>query len=230
MKLVGFGCSFTYGSELMDPELEDDYDRHYDNIPYREKHCWLGQLAEMLDCSFDNRASPASSNYSIQEEFADWFDGRLPDSNDVICIGWTNHLRTSWWSDDDQRWVHDGFIRNEDEKLFHDSFKEWLTLSYDRNSTETNHAKLFVNSVCQANNIKIVQFNALPNIPTPYEFTNFHQGDQNMQNVLRNEELRLVGSRKQKKNFLAPGDHPNEAGHKHYAKMLHSWIEAKNIV
>ena len=224
MKLVGFGCSFTYGSELMDPELEDDYDRHYDNIPYREKHCWLGQLAEMLDCSFDNRASPASSNYSIQEEFADWFDGRLPDSNDVICIGWTNHLRTSWWSDDDQRWIHDGFIRNEDEKLFHDSFKEWLALSYERNATITNHAKLFVNSVCQANNIKIVQFNALCNIPTPYEFINFHQGDQNMQNVLRNEGDRL------NKDFLAPGEHPNEAGHKHYAKMLHSWIEAKNIV
>ena len=62
------------------------------------------------------------------------------------------------------------------------------------------------------------------NIPTPYEFTNFHQGDQNMQNVLRNEGDRL------NKDFLAPGEHPNEAGHKHYAKMLHSWIEAKNIV
>jgi hypothetical protein len=224
MKLVGFGCSFTYGSELMDPELEDDYDRHYDNIPYREKHCWLGQLAEMLDCSFDNRASPASSNYSIQEEFADWFDGRLPDSNDVICIGWTNHLRTSWWSDDDQRWVHDGFIRNEDEKLFRASFREWLALSYERNATITNHAKLFVNSVCQVNNIKIIQFNALNNIPTPYKFPNYHQGDQNMQDVLRKENINL------EKNFLAPGEHPNEAGHKHYAKMLHSWAEAKKIL
>ena len=178
----------------------------------------------MLDCSFDNRASPANSNYSIQEEFADWFDGRLPDSNDVVCIGWSRHLRTSWWSDDDQRWVHDGFIRNEDEKLFRASFREWLALSYDRNATETNHAKLFVNSVCQANNIKIIQFNALANVPNAYKLANFHQGDQNMQNVLRNEGDRL------NKDFLAPGEHPNEAGHKHYAKMLHSWIEAKNIV
>jgi len=54
MKLVGFGCSFTYGSELLDPDLvEGDDGHHYDNIPYREKHCWLGQLAEMLGCSFD---------------------------------------------------------------------------------------------------------------------------------------------------------------------------------
>ena len=45
-----------------------------------------------------------------------------------------------------------------------------------------------------------------------------------MQNVLRNESKSL------EKNFLAAGEHPNEAGHKHYAKMLHSWIEAKKLV
>lgn len=224
MKLVGFGCSFTYGSELMDPELEESWDRHYLNKPYREKYSWLGQLAELLGYEFDNYGSPAGSNLSIQESFADWFDNRSPDNTDIVCVAWTNHLRHSWWSDDEQRWIHDGFIRNEDEKLFHASFKEWLTLSYNRCEQETQHAKLFVNSVCRANNIKIIQFNALPNVNNIYKLDNFHQGDQNMQNVLRNESKSL------EKNFLAAGEHPNEAGHKHYAKMLHSWIEAKKLV
>jgi hypothetical protein len=43
MKLVGFGCSFTYGSELLDPELEDSWDRHHENTPYREQNTWLGK-------------------------------------------------------------------------------------------------------------------------------------------------------------------------------------------
>ena len=224
MKLVGFGCSFTYGSELQDQDLEMDSEYYRANTPYREKHCWLGQLAEMSGCSFDNRSEPSGSNLSIQEKFADWFDSRLPDSEDVVCIAWTSHLRTSWWSDEEQRWVHDGFIRSKTEKFFRASFKEWVTSSYDRGATVTNHAKLFVNSVCQANNIKIIQFNALANVPTPYKFPNYHQGDQNMQDVLRKENINL------EKNFLAPGEHPNEAGHKHYAKMLHSWAEAKKIL
>ena len=225
MKLVGFGCSFTYGSELLDPDLvEGDDGHHYDNIPYREKHCWLGQLAEMLGCSFDNRASPAGSNLFIQEEFGDWFDMHSPDDDDIVCIGWTNHLRTSWWNDEEFRWMHDGFIRSKDEKHFHASFKEWITLSYGRCAQATNHAKLFINSVCQVNNIKIIQFNALDNIPTQYKFPNYHQGDQNMQDVLRKETINL------EKNFLALGGHPNEAGHKHYAKMLHCWAEAKKIL
>ncbi len=224
MKLVGFGCSFTYGSELMDPELEESWDRHYLNKPYREKYSWLGQLAELLGYEFDNYGSPSGSNLSIQESFADWFDNRSPDNTDIVCVAWTNHLRHSWWSDDEQRWIHDGFIRYNNEKLFHASFKEWLTLSYNRCKQETQHAKLFVNSVCQANNIKIIQFNALPNVNNIHKLDNFHQGDQNMQNVLRNESKSL------EKNFLAAGEHPNEAGHKHYAKMLHSWIEAKKLV
>ena len=188
MKLVGFGCSFTYGSELQDQDLEMDSEYYRANTPYREKHCWLGQLAEMSGCSFDNRSEPSGSNLSIQEKFAAWF------------------------------------IRSKNEKFFRASFKEWVTLSYDRGATVTNHAKLFVNSVCQVNNIKIIQFNALDNIPTPYKFPNYHQGDQNMQDVLRKENINL------EKNFLAPGEHPNEAGHKHYAKMLHSWAEAKKIL
>ena len=57
MKLVGFGCSFTYGSELIDPELDNTFDeesqsivwdRHYANTRYRENNCWLGQLENYL--------------------------------------------------------------------------------------------------------------------------------------------------------------------------------------
>jgi hypothetical protein len=35
---------------------------------------WLGQLAKLLDATWDNRAEPANSNYAIQYQFADWFN------------------------------------------------------------------------------------------------------------------------------------------------------------
>jgi hypothetical protein len=66
MKLIGFGCSFTYGSELIDPNI-DEWDRHHSNTAYRERHCWLGELADRLDIDYTNLAEPGASNYSIQE-------------------------------------------------------------------------------------------------------------------------------------------------------------------
>lgn len=223
MTLVGFGCSFTYGSELLNPELEDSWDRHNDNTPYREKHTWLGQLAERLDCKAINLAEPGCSNYALQENFAKYFYEN--DCSDIIiAVAWTNHLRYSWWSDDQQRWIHDGFIRynNDNDELFMDSFKEWLALSYNRCEQITKNAKLFVNSVCQSHGIKLIQFDALPNINGHYD--NFHQQGRNMLDVLKKEAERLD------RTFITAGDHPTEAGHAYYAKLLHSWIRAKKNV
>lgn len=221
MKLVGFGCSFTYGSELLDPKLEDSWDRHHENTPYREQNTWLGKLATTLNCGAINLAEPSASNFCIQEKFAEYVQQNNC-ADMIICIGWTNHLRTSWWSDERQRWVHDGFIRYNEEKLFKGSFQEWLTLSYLRCEQATLNAKLFVNSVCGNQKIRFIQFDALPNVKTHHD--NFHQQGRHMQEVLREEGQRLD------KTFLAEGGHPNEAGHEYYAKLLHAWMRAKKIV
>lgn len=222
MKLAGFGCSFTYGSELLDPELANSWDRHHENTPYRERHSWLGRLAEKLDASYINLAEPAGSNFSIQEKFAGYIQNN-DCSNTIICVAWTNHLRNSWWSDKEQRWIHDGFIRNENETLFGASFKEWLTHSHKRCEQATLNAKLFVNSVCEAKGIKIIQFDALSNVNSP-RYSNYHMQGRSMQDVLIAEGKRLG------KEFLASGGHPNEAGHTHYVDLMMEWIKAKNIV
>ena len=221
MTLVGFGCSFTYGSELIDPKLLDVWDRHTDNTLYREQCSWLGQLAQRLNTKAINLAEPASSNYSIQEKFSDYVHDNDCIST-AICVGWTSHMRHSWWSDADSRWVHDGFIRHEQEELFKDSFKEWLLLSHERSINVTRSAKLFVSAVCEQRNIPLIQFDALHNIKS--DITPFHQQGRNMYEVLEQEGKRLD------KEFLSLGGHPNEAGHAHYAKLLHGWIKAKNLV
>lgn len=221
MKLVGFGCSFTYGSELIDPNI-DEWDQHYTNKPYRESHVWLGLLAEKLNASYINLAEPSASNFFIQEKFADYIQNN-DCSDTIVCIAWTSHIRHSWWSDKEQRWVHDGFIRNQTEPLFRESFKEWLIHSHKRCEQATLNAKLFVNSVCKAKDIKIIQFDALANVLSP-SYPNYFAKGRSMRDILAQEGEQLT------REFLASGGHPNEAGHKHFVDLMMEWIKGKNIV
>ena len=223
MKLVGFGCSFTYGSELIDPELEkynySFWDRHHENSPYRERHVWLGELADQLDCDYENWAQPSCSNYAISQIFYDWFTKRDTQEDVLVCVAWTATDRMSWW---DNEWVHDGFIRYDSEKRYKASFKDWLTYP-SRNLENTYHAKLFVNSVCSQYNIKLLQFDALDN-DNERNYPNFHMQGTSMIKLLIQEGERL------NKEFLASGRHPNELGHKYYVKLLLEWMQGKKIV
>ena len=87
MKLIGFGCSFTYGSELLNPELEQTWDQQIENIKYRENKVWLGVLAKRLGLEADNYSQPACSNYAIQEIFAEWFNSRDVQESVTVVIG-----------------------------------------------------------------------------------------------------------------------------------------------
>ena len=109
MKLVGFGCSFTYGTELVNPDI--DPANHWANARYRESNVWLGQLAKLLGATRDNRAEPANSNYAIQYQFADWFNNnRDPNESVVVCVAWSELQRFSWL---DETWTHNGIVRDD---------------------------------------------------------------------------------------------------------------------
>ena len=165
MKFVGFGCSFTYGSELHDPEVESEF--HWANTRYRERHCWLGQLAARAGGTWDNWGQPSGSNYSTQFEFARWFERSYsPDEPVVVAVAWTAPYRMSWWDDARDRYVHDGFLRNHgvadfgnvtpEDAPFVPAFKTWLTNSSGNSDRITSAAKLFVNSVCTARNLSLI--------------------------------------------------------------------------
>ena len=227
MKLVGFGCSFTYGSELIDPGLEGVYhsdteiytwDQHHTNTRYRESHAWLGQLAKHLNANWDNRAEPANSNYAIQYQFADWFNNnRNPSERVVVCVAWTALPRFSWLDD---TWTHNGTVRN-DQKFLH-SRKDWITSNVDHNYW-TDAAKLFVNSVCKLNNIPILQFNALGN-HKPAHYDNYFLDGLTMESILKDAQ-----SSDDRLNLFASGGHPNELGHEYFTIRLHDFAKERII-
>ena len=207
MKLVGFGCSFTYGSELVDPDI--DPADHWANVRYRESNVWLGQLAKRLNATWDNRAEPANSNYAIQYQFADWFNNnRNPSERVAVCVAWTDIARFSWLDD---TWTHNGTVRN-DEKFLH-SRKDWITSDVDHNYW-TDAAKLFVNSVCKLNNIPILQFNAI-GVHSTTNYSGYFVDGSTMEDVLKQAQ-----SEDDRKQLFASGGHPSEVGHFWFTKRL----------
>ncbi len=227
MKLVGFGCSFTYGSELIDPELEDVYhndtesytwDRHHANTRYRESNVWLGQLAKSLDATWDNRAEPANSNFAIAQQVADYFIKiRNPNEKIVVCVAWTERTRMSWYGIED-KWTHNGFAG--DKHGWPRSAREWvMNSSSNSHDMFTCNAKLLVNSICKAHEVPILQFNALGAHQTT-QYPNYFIDGASMGSILKRaaqDDSRL--------DLFASGGHPNEAGHEYFTIRLHDFAK-----
>ena len=216
MKLVGFGCSFTYGSELVDPEVGTEF--HHANNRYRESNVWLGRLAKLLRATWNNCAEPANSNYAIQYQFADWFNNtRNPNERVVVCIAWSEPQRFSWLDD---KWVHNSVVRD-DRKFLH-SRKDWITSNVDHDYW-TDAAKLFVNSICKLHSIPILQFNALGDHKST-SYDNYFIDGLTMESVLKDAQ-----QNDDRLNLFARGGHPNAAGHEYFTIRLHDFAKERII-
>ena len=219
MKLVGFGCSFTYGSELIDPEL--DPEDHHANTRYRNNNVWLGRLASDLGYQFDNLAEPANSNFAIAQQVSNYFLKKYnPNEKILVCVGWTSRARMSWYTNN--KWTHNGFADNNNG--WAKSAREWVTKSDNESyNMYTENAKFIVNSICKSMHIPILQFNALGHqIVTNYP--NYFIDGTSMDSMLRramDEDSRL--------NLVAEGGHPNEQGHEYFTIRLTDFVKSHII-
>lgn len=230
MKLIGFGCSFTYGSELIDPEIDglwDDisqtkiWDRHYKNIPWRTNHSWLGRLAHNLGYKFDNLAQPANSNFAIAQQISSYFINTYdPQDKIIVCVGWTAKTRMSWYTDN--TWTHNGFA--DYKNGWSESAREWVIKADNESHTMyTENAKFIVNSICKSMNIPIIQFNALGHHNTT-KYPNYFIDGNSMDTMIRRamqEDNRL--------DLVAKGGHPNEAGHEYFTIRLTEFVKSHII-
>ena len=219
MKLVGFGCSFTYGSELVDPNIGNEY--HYANTRYRNNNVWLGRLASKLGYQFDNLAEPANSNFAIAQQVSNYFLSRYdPQDKIIICIGWTEKTRMSWYTKN--TWTHNGFAG--DKHGWPQSAREWVIKSDNESyNMYTNNAKFIVNSICKSSNIPIIQFNALGYHQTT-KYPNYFIDGNSIDSMLRRamaEDERL--------DLIANDGHPNEAGHEYFTVRLTEFVKCHII-
>jgi len=226
MRLVGFGCSFTYGSELQSPDLDPaDY---WENSLYRESHVWLGLLADRLGSYYNNLAEPANSNFAIAHQVADYvLNYRNSNETIIICVAWTERTRMSWFGDSGKNdygdsWTHNGFAG--DQHGWSKSAREWVINSTSKSHDMfTDNSKLFVNNLCQVHNIPILQFNALGNHKTT-RYPNYFLDGITMESVLKDAQ-----KSDDRLNLFASGGHPNEAGHEYFTIRLHDFAKERII-
>jgi len=219
MKLVGFGCSFTYGSELVNPSIGKD--NHHANTHYRNKNVWLGRLADNLGYQFDNLAEAANSNFAIAQQVSNYFLNTYNSQDKIIiCIGWTEKTRMSWYTNN--TWTHNGFAG--DKHGWPQSAREWVIKSDNESyNMYTENAKFIVNSICKSMNIPIIQFNTIGNHKTT-RYPNYFIDGASMDSMLRRamaEDNRL--------NLIAKDGHPNEAGHEYFTIRLTEFVKSHII-
>lgn len=231
MHILGIGCSFTYGSELVAPGVS--WDAHHENISYREKHVWLGQLAQHYNATHDNRGQPSGSNMYIWQTVCEYIQQNpTPREDLLIAIGWTNIDRMSWYHDDENRWVHSGFVRFNDnphpaDACFRNSVVEWIkhSMGYQRQWDIT--LRMSTNALLERYGARYVQFNAIdPLKGYTYDsstvlypaFQNTFMGNNNMYDWL----CKTHGD-----SVIAHGLHPNERGHALWVEQMTHYLDAK---
>jgi hypothetical protein len=241
-KLVAFGCSWTYGDELVAPEFRDlneaEFRDHYDeNRPYRLDKCYAGRIAEHYGLELDNMAFPGSSLESMRWNLMWYLRNGMPTDDVIFVVGLTDATRQSWFnplhevSRKDPQWnrhMHGTWLTQPNPDIDDNWFrlqKTWMGMSYHIDWAEYNFQQT-INLFDQAQSrygIPVVQFSVLENrygVTVPsliYSGTNF----------------RDILNQKKKDLDVEPfarGGHPNEKGHQliadhliehiKYAKML----------
>lgn len=237
-KIVGFGDSWMYGDELMDPEYVAKHpDGHYSdsqNFPYRLKHCFLGQLGDHYNVPIENFGIPGGSLTSTMWTFQWWMDHEeLPLQDCLVLIGLTNADRITHYNPNHKHysidppwnkfvhstWVNFGSSVVPDDYATMMKYQMTLTDCPALSKLNFQQAVLFFDGVAARNNLHLLQFNIMPaqrdlaNCPThiwPTEsWTMFFRDHPG----------------NQKRELICPDGHPNEIGHTIIRDRLISHID-----
>ncbi len=235
-KIVGFGDSWMYGDELLDPVLAaSDPEAHtcwVQNTDYRERHCFLGLLGNHYGLPTENFGIPGGSLQSTIWTFLWWLE-REPVPEDclvLVCLTESdresfynpNHVHYSndppWNKFVHSTWVHFGssVIGSE----FTDMIKRYLVLTNCAELRRYNYLQstILFDSVAAQKNIPMLQFDTVPS-PVPGRLNTQIWPDFSLTMFFRDHP----GN--QKRELIMPGGHPNEKGHIIVADMLQSEID-----
>ena len=234
-KIVGFGDSWIWGDELLDPDLRNHPRAHpslMENTLYRQENCFIGKLSNFYCVPYENFGIPGGSLQSTIWTYLWWLKHENLDPKDcLILIGLTEASRTSFYNPNHvvypndapwnrfvhSAWIHSGFSCHN--KEWDQMVKYNMTLTDCNELSELNYhqtVKFFEGQYhCLSKNI--LQFcTSSPPVLTAAE------------NLIWPD--RSLGSFLTRPEFLAPNRHPNELGHEllcdHLINQINSVILA----
>jgi len=238
-KIVGFGDSWMYGDELMDPDyLSTNPNGHFSdeqNFPYRLKHCFLGQLGQHYGVPIENFGIPGGSLGSTMWTFQWWLDHEtLPLDECLVLVALTNADRITHYNpnhvhySDDPPWnkfVHSTWVNFGSSVVpnpYAQMIKSQIVLTDCRELSRLNYQQtvLFFDGIAARNKLNMIQFNIMPaerlvpNTPTLLEpgfcWTLWFRDHPG----------------NQQRELICKDGHPNEIGHSLIRDRLISHIES----
>lgn len=231
-KIVGFGDSWMYGDELLDPELvRVDPTAHscYDqNQSYREHHCFLGKLGAHFGVPVENFGIPGGSLQSEIWTLLWWLEHEPNPEKCLVLVGHTDNDRMSLYDPEhrhyanDPEWnkmVHSAWTEATDDVVsphWKDLFKRLVALTMCPELGRLNYmqASLLFDGTAARRGFGLLQFDIMPKpqdtMPLPTE-------------IWRDSSLTLWfrdHPSNHDRSLICENGHPNEIGHKIIADRL----------
>ena len=239
-KIVGFGDSWMYGDELLDPELSRTHaDAHtcwHQNDQYRTSHNFLGLLGQHYGVPVENFGISGGSMQSSIWTFQWWLDHEPEIEECLVLVGHTDSDRLSFYDPNHRsynndppwnRFVHSSWVEYGAAAVpeeFRTMVKQQLVLTNCPELSRLNYQQTaqFFDGVAARKNLMMMQFHIMPaevemDLPTiiwpgvsTTEWFRDHPGNQ-------------------QRELIMPGGHPNEIGNKMIAEKLISTIDSATM-
>lgn len=232
-KVVGFGDSWIWGDELLDPALQDHPHAHPvldANTSYREQNCFVGRIAKHYDVPSENFGIAGGSLQSTIWNYIWWLENSGDDPKEcLVIVGLTSADRMSFYNSNHvsypndppwHRYIHSAWVQpgGAYSKEWDNVVKNIMVLSQCNQLSKLNYLQslMFFEGQNRLHK-KILQFCTI----TPrwkVEAENMLWPDQGLTDFLI--------SQPNYKTYLAPNGHPNELGHDLIAQRLISYIDS----
>ena len=208
--LVAFGCSFTYGDELLDPNIKpgEPCNSRY-NDDYRNRHCYAGIVADHYGLNFVNTAFPGGSLESMRYALH-WVTNNFDLSEAILVAGITQSHRNSYFDESLKglpwnRFQHSTWLKENNNTEWHKLNRIWYKLCYSEDWKKFN-LDVTVKYFDSTNALLI------PVYKNEIDFHSKNKLDFILEDLLSESDF-------------APFGHPNESGHQKVANRLIEYID-----
>jgi hypothetical protein len=230
-RIVGFGDSWMYGDELLDPVLAEQHaDAHCcwtQNDAYRQRHCFLGELGHRYGVVTENFGFPGSSLQSTIWNALWWLRHATSTDHVLILVALTDANRMSFWNPQHQshgvdpgwnRHVHTAWVHRSPwtvERPWRDMVKSYTALTDCPELHDLNYqqAVMFFDGMAARHGCAVLQFNVMA-APCQVQSAGLPWPHQDLVTMLRNRS-----------DLLCVNGHPNELGHRYIADLLQKHID-----
>jgi len=231
-KIVGFGDSWMFGDELLDPVLaQSDPEAHccwVQNVQYREQHCFLGLLGQHYHLPTENFGIPGGSLDSTQWTYLWWLEHEPCPEQCLVVIFLTEGNRASFYNprhvhySNDPEWnkfIHSTWVHFGSSVIgpdFTDMIKRYLVLTECPELWDIRYqqAVMFFDGQRARLNVPTLMFNTLPPVKVVPNAKSLVWPDFAWTEYFRDHPDN------RDRGLIMPGGHPNEKGHEIIRDML----------